>query len=477
MSFSAPENSTNSVISVKNMSKHFLMYKRPQDRLKQMLMPALAGFIGKPAPEYYERFTALKNISLDIGRGETVGIIGRNGSGKSTLLQIICDTLQPSEGAVNVTGRIAALLELGAGFNPDFTGRENVFMNGALIGMSKAEIEDSFADIEAFAGIGTFIDQPTKTYSSGMYVRLAFAVAIHASPDILIVDEALSVGDEAFQRKCFARIERLQAGGVTILFVSHSAQAIVELCDRAVLLDAGEVLLTGRPKTVVSQYQRLINLSGEAAQTARASIQRMAAGISEDGQAQNAKTKNGNSLSETPNGEGVDADALDPSWFDPGLISQSVVAYESKGALIRDPQILNSRGQAVNNLASGRRYSLEYIIDFSRDIDNFIVGCTFKNVNGVELAGASNFGVDRSHVSQIQSGQSLSVKFDFTCPLLPGAYFITAGLMAVVDGDLVFLHRALDLIAVRVLQGTPASPYDRFMCALDADLHTTILED
>ena len=275
-----------------------------------------------------------------------------------------------------------------------------------------------------------------------------------------------------FSVKCFARIERLQAGGATILFVSHSAQTIVELCDRAVLLDAGEVLITGRPKQVVSQYQRLINLSGDAAQTARASIQRMAAGIGEGEQAQNEET---DLHGQTPKGEG--ADELDPSWFDPGLISQSVVSYESKGALIRDAHILNTRGQAVNNLASGRRYSLEYVVDFSRDIDNFVVGCTFKNINGVELAGASNFGVDRSHVTQIKSGQSLAVKFDFTCPLLPGAYFVTVGLMAVVDGDLIFLHRALDLIAMRVLQGTPASPYDRFMCVLDAGLQTTIIED
>jgi len=214
-------------------------------------------------------------VDLTLGRGETVGIVGRNGSGKSTLLQIICGTLQPTAGDVNVNGRVAALLELGAGFNPDFTGRENVYLNGAIIGLSREEIDAEFEKIERFADIGQFINQPTKSYSSGMYVRLAFSVAIHANPDILIIDEALSVGDEAFQRKCFARIEQMQAKGTTILFVSHSAQAVIELCDRAVLLDAGEILLTGTPKQVVGQYQRLMNLTGEAAEKARTVIKNM----------------------------------------------------------------------------------------------------------------------------------------------------------------------------------------------------------
>ena len=215
-------------ISVADVSKRYQIYDAPSDRLKQMLTRA--------RKQYFREFSALKNISFEVRKGETVGIIGRNGSGKSTLLQIICGTLNPTGGTLHTRGRIAALLELGAGFNPDFTGRENVYMNAAILGLSKLEIEQRFDDIAAFADIGEFIEQPVKSYSSGMSVRLAFAVAINVDAQILIIDEALSVGDELFQRKCFSRIEAIRAQGATILFVSHSGGTIIELCDRAILL-------------------------------------------------------------------------------------------------------------------------------------------------------------------------------------------------------------------------------------------------
>lgn len=201
---------TDIAISVRNVSKHYLMFKRPEDRLRQMIVPRLQRLAGRTPQHFFQDFAALRGVSFDVKRGETVGIIGRNGCGKSTLLQIVCGTLQPSSGNVEINGRIAALLELGAGFNPEFTGRENVFMNAAILGLSHAETEDRFDDIARFADIGEFVDQPVKTYSSGMYVRLAFATAINVEPDILVVDEALSVGDESFQRKCFARIEEIK---------------------------------------------------------------------------------------------------------------------------------------------------------------------------------------------------------------------------------------------------------------------------
>ena len=246
------------VIEVAGLAKCFHTYERPGDRLRQALVPPLQRWLGRPPSQYFREFWALRDVSLSIGRNETVGIVGRNGSGKSTLLQCICGTLTPTMGTVRTQGRIAALLELGSGFNPEFSGRDNVFMNGAVLGLSRAEVEQRFDAIAAFADIGAFLDQPVKTYSSGMAVRLAFSVAINLNPDVLVVDEALSVGDELFQRKCFARIETLKAEGMTVLFVSHSGATVVDLCDRAVLLDGGELLSIGKPGEIVSRYQKLL---------------------------------------------------------------------------------------------------------------------------------------------------------------------------------------------------------------------------
>ncbi|MCK9174507.1 MAG: ABC transporter ATP-binding protein, partial [Desulforhopalus sp.] len=211
--------SSDAAITVENLSKCYQIYDKPGDRLKQMIM--------RGRRHYYKEFWALRDVSFTIGRGETVGIVGQNGCGKSTLLQMVCGTLNPTEGKCQTRGRIAALLELGSGFNPEFTGRENVYMNGSVLGLTSAEIDSRFADIADFANIGDFIEQPVKTYSSGMMVRLAFAVAINVDPEILIVDEALAVGDELFQRKCFSRLEEIRRKGATILFVSHSVGVVV----------------------------------------------------------------------------------------------------------------------------------------------------------------------------------------------------------------------------------------------------------
>ena len=224
-------------ISLQNISKCFKRYAHPVDRLKEILLPQKS---------YAQEFWALRDINLQISKGHSLGIVGRNGSGKSTLLQIVVGTLTPTSGEVQVNGKISALLELGSGFNPEFTGRQNVFLNGRLLGLEQKQIEAKFDEIAAFADIGDFIEQPVKTYSSGMFVRLAFAVAINVKPDILVVDEALAVGDEAFQRKCFARIQAIKESGGTILFVSHSASNVIELCDYAVLLDRGDLLLYGK---------------------------------------------------------------------------------------------------------------------------------------------------------------------------------------------------------------------------------------
>ncbi|MBC1224073.1 ABC transporter ATP-binding protein, partial [Nostoc sp. UCD120] len=236
-------------ISLKNISKCFKRYSRPVDRLKEVLLP------GKSRTD---EFWALRDINIEIPKGQTVGIVGRNGSGKSTLLQIIVGTLTPSSGDVRVDGRVSALLELGSGFNPEFTGRQNVFFNGQLLGLSQKQIEDRFDDIAAFADIGDFIEQPVKTYSSGMYVRLAFSVAVNVDPEILIVDEALAVGDVVFQHRCMRRMRAMMDSGVTTLFVSHDAGAIKTLCNSAVMIHDGKIHTTGLPNAVVIEYLKLV---------------------------------------------------------------------------------------------------------------------------------------------------------------------------------------------------------------------------
>ncbi|MGA3085913.1 MAG: ABC transporter ATP-binding protein [Thermodesulfobacteriota bacterium] len=243
-------------IRVSNLGKCYQIYDVPRDRLKQFVVPRLQRLASHTPRQYFREFWALRDVSFEIKKGETVGIIGRNGSGKSTLLQVICGTLSPTTGSVETNGRIAALLELGAGFNPEFTGRENVYMSAALLGLSRDEIDRRFDDIASFADIGEFIEQPVKTYSSGMFVRLAFAVNIVSDPEIMIVDEALAVGDMNFQAKCITALTRIQERGATVLFVSHDVGAVKSLCSRGIYLDHGMVRSIGKAPDVAELYIR-----------------------------------------------------------------------------------------------------------------------------------------------------------------------------------------------------------------------------
>ncbi|TIV54504.1 ABC transporter ATP-binding protein [Mesorhizobium sp.] len=429
-------------IRVRNVSKHYAMFQRPEDRFKQMVVPRLERLIGRPSRRYFRDFAALSNVSFDIGRGETVGIIGRNGSGKSTLLQIICGTLQSTSGSVEVDGRIAALLELGAGFNPEFTGRENVFLNSSILGIPRKEMEWRFDDIARFADIGPFIDQPVKTYSSGMYVRLAFATAINVDPDILVVDEALAVGDEAFQRKCFARIEQIKERGGTVLFVSHAAQAIVQLCTRAMLIDNGELILQGVPKRVIGQYQRLVNLNGEEGLSIRKQIVEM-------GEATIGNREESHP-SDAPGQEASQLHHIDESWHDPSLTSHSRVEYESQGAEISRLRIIASDGREVNVLVHGEKYTYQYDVLFSEDIYNFGFGMLINTRSGLGIAGIGKGTSGSPAIKKVNRGSRIKVSIDFVTNLLPGVYFLNAGITGATSSGGGFVHRIIDGLAFRI---------------------------
>ena len=435
-------------IKVENLSKCYQIYDQPHDRLKQSIYPRLQRLAGKQHKQYFREFLALRNISFEIKKGETVGIIGRNGSGKSTLLQIICGTLTPTSGSVETRGRVAALLELGSGFNPEFTGRENVYMNAAVLGLSIEETDARFADIIAFADIGDFIEQPVKTYSSGMMVRLAFAVAISVDPKILIVDEALSVGDELFQRKCFARIETIKKNGATILFVSHSGATVVELCDRAVLLDSGEKLGMGYPKQIVSKYQKLIYAPQDKRDALIEEIRASSGGWKSLG-ASHSSPATSKTLEDK-----YTTESEPEEYFDPNLKPQSTLAYESHGAHIELPEINTLSGRRVNCLKRGNTYLYTYNVRFEREAHDVRFGMLIKAKNGTELGGIGS-APRGGGIQNIKAGEILTVAFHFECNLLPGLYFINAGCNGQVNGEDTFLYRIIDALVFRVLLANP----------------------
>jgi lipopolysaccharide transport system ATP-binding protein len=433
-------------IRVANLSKCFQIYDAPRDRLKQFVLPRLQHLAGQTPRQYFREFWALRDVSFEVKKGETVGIIGRNGSGKSTLLQIICGTLSPTGGTVETRGRIAALLELGSGFNPEFTGRENVYMNGAVLGLSQDEVEARFDDIAAFADIGDFIEQPVKTYSSGMMVRLAFAVAINVEPEILIVDEALSVGDELFQRKCFSRIEAIRASGSTILFVSHSGAQIVELCDRALLMDTGEKLAIGVPKQIVGRYQKLLYAPPDTRESIRTQIQRMEEQL----------------VSISMTDQQASHEDLQPSartqelqeCFDPHLKPSSTIQYESNGACIDTPTVLTLSGEPINNLVRGNNYRYVYTVRFNKSANNVRFGMLIKTTSGVELGGGASASSSRESLVYVAAGSVYRVEFRFRCILNPGVYFLNAGVVGMMDDTETFLHRVIDVAMFRVQPDT-----------------------
>lgn len=432
-------------IEIRDISKVFPVYAQPHHRLAQML-------VRRNKQRWYREFVALRNVSFNVERGETLGIVGRNGSGKSTLLQIICGTQTPTAGKVNVNGRVAALLELGSGFNPEFSGRENVFLNGMVLGLSREEIEQRFDAIAAFAEIGEFMERPVRTYSSGMYVRLAFAVAINVTPDILIVDEALSVGDEAFQRKCFARIDRIRDEGATILFVSHSASTVVELCNRAVLLDNGEVLAMGSPKYIVSRYQKLLYSPSDKFAAIRAAIKSgnetdaaidAVAGVLAGQPLQGDASPRHQMISDE------DANA-GGAYFEEGMVPKSTFRYDAIAAAIEDPHIETLDGIRVNVLKTQREYVYVYRVRFDQGVAGVRCGMLIKNVTGLDLAGcATSREIER--LDWVDTGAILEVRFRFPCMFSSGTYFMNAGVQGRLDEEDIYLDRVIDAVMFKVI--------------------------
>lgn len=437
-------------IKVKNLSKCYHIYDQPRDRLKQMILPRLQRAVGIQSKQYFREFWALKDVSFEVKKGETVGIIGRNGSGKSTLLQMICGTLNPTSGSIQTNGRIAALLELGSGFNPEFTGRENVYLNAAVLGLTKEETDQRFDEIADFAEIGNFIEQPVKTYSSGMMVRLAFAVAINVEPEILVVDEALSVGDELFQRKCFSRIEAIRAAGATILFVSHSGGTVVELCDRALLIDAGERLAMGVPKQMVARYQKLLYAPSEKRGGIREEIRRTddigVQAAQEAAECEPDAEPSPQPLDQPPAGWEELADS-----YDPFLKPSSTVAYESHGALIETPAIYSKHGERVNILTRSRAYTYRYRVRFVHAASNVRFGMLIKTTSGVELGGAASAASNRTSLPFVTAGSVYDIEFEFVCRLNAGIYFLNAGVVGDLNGSETYLHRLIDVAMFRVI--------------------------
>ena len=374
-------------IRVESVSKQYRIYDRPVDRLKESLT--------RGRWKTHREFWALSNISFEIEAGTTTGIIGPNGSGKSTLLQIITGTLEPTHGTVRHEGRIAALLELGAGFNPEFTGIENIFMNSALMGLSKSETEQLLPEITSFAEIGDFINQPLKTYSSGMYIRLAFATAIASSPDILIVDEALSVGDAVFQHRCTHRIKEMQESGTTILFVSHDPGAIRALCGRTILLNGGRMEADGAPPDVLDRYQKVI-MDREAAYA--------------EGQLAIRREKHESSPSSS--------EALETAT------PQFTYRHGNGDAEILHVELLNAGHRPVKLVETGEPVHIRVRAVFHEDVDDPVYGFVIRNRHGIHLYG-TNTRVQGLRGGHVKRGDTIETTFSFNCWLAPDLYSVS----------------------------------------------------
>lgn len=429
-------------ISIRNVSKCFEMYDTPRDRLRQFFAPK--------GRKYYREFWALNEISFDVAQGETIGILGRNGGGKSTLLQIIAGTLSPTSGEVKTNGLLAALLELGSGFNPDFTGRENVFLNGAVLGFTREQMEEKFAAIEEFADIGEHMEQPVRTYSSGMYVRLAFAVQACVDPQVLIVDEALSVGDEKFQRRCYDYIEGLRARGCAILIVTHATSTVEKFCQRAVLLHKGRLHGIGEANAIIDQYHALLYsdekaylryVNSEAAEGAVTAPEfsvadEVPAPVDDDVCAGESN---------------VEVGATGPIRADVGL--SPVIQAEREGRLrayIESWSMTDTNGEPCEVFMTGETFILTARVRALDVIEEMQFGLLLRTVEGISAFGSSTM-YHHANLRDVAVGDTCEVRFMIDLALCEGTYFVTLALAeAISHADMAYLDRRTDAVILKV---------------------------
>lgn len=421
-------------ISVNDVSKMYKLYDNPMDRLKESL--------GLSKKKKYKEHFALDHVSFQVNKGETVGIIGTNGSGKSTILKIITGVLSPTGGNVTVNGRISALLELGAGFNMEYSGIENVYLNGSMIGFSREEIDAKLQSILDFADIGDFVYQPVKTYSSGMFVRLAFAVAINIDPEILIVDEALSVGDVFFQAKCYRKFEEFKKMGKTILFVSHDLSSIGKYCDRVVLLNKGRKLAEGDAKEMVNLYRRvLVNQYDELEDTR----ENQKAGERADAAVEAESISDSGSTAET-----CMKDSLN--------LNPQLLEYGSKLGEIQDFAIRDDSGMITNVIEKGKTFSVEMKVSFQADVNDPIFAFTLKDLKGTEITG-TNTMYEHTPVNPQKAGDVRHITFTQVMPLEAGEYMLCLGCTGYKDGDFTVFHRLYDVCNLTVITDKKAVGY------------------
>lgn len=401
-------------IKVENISKVYKLYNKPSDRLRE----SLSITHKKYSRDHY----ALSDISFDVKRGETVGLIGTNGAGKSTILKVITGVTNPTSGKLTVNGRISALLELGAGFNMEYTGVENVYLNGTMIGFSEEEIDARLPKILEFADIGDFVYQPVKTYSSGMFVRLAFAVAINIDPEILIVDEALSVGDVFFQTKCYHKFEEFKEKGKTILFVSHDLNSVAKYCDRVVLLNKGTKLAEGTPREMVDMYKRLlVNQLGE----------------------DNAEGKKDITLKS-------ELQIVPGSWMSEMKINPDVQEYGEKVAKITDFAILDANGKITNIIEKGTSFSIKIKMEVFEEVEEPILAVTIKNLHGTDITG-TNTNYEGANMGVLKAGDCRIATFTQDMCLQGGEYLISLGCTGFVKGEFHVFHRLYDVCNMTVI--------------------------
>ncbi len=407
-------------IEVKNLTKVYRLYDKPMDRLKDSL--------GLARKRVFKEHKALDNVSLSVKKGETVGIIGTNGSGKSTILKIITGVLSPTDGEVTVDGHISALLELGAGFNMEYNGIDNIYLNGMMIGFTEEEITKRLDSILEFADIGDYVYQPVKTYSSGMFVRLAFAVAINIDPEILIVDEALSVGDVFFQAKCYHKFEEFKKQGKTILFVSHDLSSISKYCDRAVLLNQGVLLGEGSPKEMIDIYKQV--LVGQYPLPG-------------------SDVKN---LLDDEDIRKAAADAADKAEAKRDTASENpdTLEYGDGAATIEEYFVTDDKGKHSNAIIKGTEFTVHMIVRFKRDVAAPIFAFTFKNIMGIEITGTNSM-VEKAFLEPVKAGDVKEISFTQKMTLQGGEYLLSFGVTGFQQNDFTVYHRLYDALNVTVV--------------------------